>query len=855
MASSITISLSEHAGGVIQVTAVPPTALSLKITSHRMDGHTLVVQASGPVDNLPDQTSCTASWHVSRDDAPTRVVSGGAVPLGVSGSTGKVELRLDVIAAGLLDRGHVSLELTPDFPPYTPCTVGGQVPFDLPCGVEMTGLQSSMMVGHGVQLQPRRHAAFEACTLRLRLSEVDEKGDDDDEDEGAGWDLAWEWGPGESETRAWRVGCTDDDGDPVLTLPDPGEKGSADLRLSVQLQAADGTTTTVSTERCQVARPRLTRLQLTAHNDAMTRFSWEDPGAALRWLRGQPADKDLRLLVEGTITGIAPGFAFPVEVTLWGRRTLAGRPDVEVMEPLTRPVVGATDESGHVEITAINLATIRAQDQLNRYLGYEYFAVLRLPPAATGTSDHIAVAQGLAYDASTFVPFLDEDFATAIAGTNKQTGKTTKELGTGVCSTDLGAIRPIRLPHFGPLGLSVRGTKLVVSSQLHGVLHFWGEAEPKIVLHVDDGTEIELATAARADDPRAMEGSISMRDKRLVGKCLRASIEVTRDDATLDGVHCVGTPAAMEANYECTPQLGPVQWVVEQQGDVRVGRVLCATRFFPTYPGAEKGLRMQVAGYYEGIEGPVPLGVDLRYAIPDGRNDGRAGASGLLEAWVTDQEQIERIEAGRAQVEVWRHYDGGKVYDMAVPKARYEFGTGARCLPAGQIIFASKVSATFKANVLLVASQLGFDPNYLMAVMAFETGEKFLPTKYSSSGAVGLIQFTTAGATTVKSTKTALAKLTAEQQLFEVRKYYQYWIDIKGSVTTLEDAYMVVFCPSGVGQSLDHVLYSAAKDAANGTRHYSANSGLDTDGSKTITKLEAAAKVRDKYQAGLADLG
>jgi len=858
VARSIRIPLAGNAGGLIRVVAVPPTSLSLSITGHEWDGHALVVDVSGPIRNLPDKTSIQVTWTVAIEGKSPRAVSGGSKELKVSGEQGSLQLRLDVLEAQLVGKGRVTIALAPDFPPYTSTDVGGSVSFDLPCGVDLDGLTSSMAVGHRVELRPHRHALWNECTVQVRIRELDDDDDDDrsPEDEGHGWDMIWEWGPGEKDARVWRVGCASDDPDAVWSLPDPGEQGNAELCVEVDL-CADGTRARLSEQRCQVTRPTLSELRLEAHNEALSQLSWNDLDAAIRWLRNQPARKDLRFEVHATIEGLMPGFAFAVELTLWGRKPMPGRADVQVMEPVTLPVIGTTNAEGRVSVTLVDLTALRERDQLARLLEYRFFVVLRLPPACTGTPAHMPVALGLDYDASTFVPFVDEDFAVEIPAEGKRHGKTPRDIGTGVCSTDLDGYRPLRIPHFGPLSLFVRGDQLVASCRLHGELPYWEQAAPKITITLDSGQALPLETAARSDEPRAMEASLPMKDARIKGQCIEARIEVTNGDATLDGERRIGAPAGVETAIECVPALGPIEWLTETRGDRRVGRLVCGTRYFPTHPGASKGLRMEVFGYYEGVEGAVPLGVKLRYAIPDGKSglDGRVGASGLLEAIVEDPEDIERIEAGRTRVEVWRHYDSGKVYDMAVPRARGEFGRGPRSLPRGQIIYASKVSAGFKSRVLLVAQQLGFDPNYLMAVMAFETGEKFLPGHYKSSGAVGLIQFTTVGAGTVDSTKEALAELSAEEQLLQVQRYFEYWIKDKGPVTTLEDAYMVVFCPAGVGKSAESVLYSEAADTRDGTRYYAKNSGLDTDGSKTITKYEAAAKVREKYHAGLADLG
>ncbi|MCH9681504.1 MAG: hypothetical protein K0V04_08730 [Deltaproteobacteria bacterium] len=853
---STKIMLREHAGGLIQLTAIAPTALSMSVDAHRMEGQVLVVELAGTVRNLPNETACTITWIISADDAPARTVGGGSQKLVVQGDQATLEVRLNALHAELIGRLTLTLELTPDFPPYLPSQVAGAVSIDLPCTVTMDGLSDTMAVGQTVELQPQRHAIWDDCTLRLRITEHDDSDDDDsDPSDGVGWDMMFEWGPGESEPKVWRVGCTDDQGEPVLCLPDPGEQGDAELRLQLQL-VTEGSTATLTDDRCLVSRPGLTALHLVAHNEARNRLSRKDPGAAIRWARDQPLTKDLRFTVEAQIDGLASGFGFPVEITLWGRKALPGRPEVEVMEPVLPPMIGHTDHQGYLELTVLDLSIIESPTKLAPLLGYEFFAVLRLPPANTGAETHVPVGQALDYDPSTFAPFLDEDFASEVAVGPQRIGYTRGELATGVCSTDVGTARPLRMPHFGVLHFAMRGKTLVVMCAAHGEFGFWAEAAPEITLALEDGTSIPLETAAQADDARMFEATIDMTDARIVGQCITATIAVTNDSATVDGHRTPDPVDDAETSLDCSPVLGPFSWRVEERGDERIGRLTCQTRYFPTnHPDVGKGLKMEVSGYYDGMSQPVPLGIELRYAIPDGKSKvhGRVGASGLLEATVHDPEQIERIEAGRIQVEAWRPYDDGKVYDIAVPRGRGTIGRGSRSLPNDQIIFASKVSSEFKSRLLLIAEQLHVDPNILMAVMAFETGEKFEPGYYPNK-AVGLIQFTGPGAKTVDSTKDALSKLSAEDQLLEVQRYFQYWIDIKGPVTTLEDAYMVVFCPEGIGKPADYVLYSKATDTAS-EPYYARNSGLDVNRDEVITKLEAAAKVREKFQIGLADLG
>lgn len=147
-----------------------------------------------------------------------------------------------------------------------------------------------------------------------------------------------------------------------------------------------------------------------------------------------------------------------------------------------------------------------------------------------------------------------------------------------------------------------------------------------------------------------------------------------------------------------------------------------------------------------------------------------------------------------------------------------------------------KVSQEFKDKVVLIAADLETNPNFLTAVMSFESGGTFSPSvKNPLSGAVGLIQFMPSTAKGLGTTSQALAQMTAEDQLDFVAKHFKRF---KGKLKTLEDTYMAVLFPAAVGKGSDHVLFTKP------SRVYKQNSGLDINKDGQITVGEAADKVR-----------
>ncbi|MDK9783071.1 hypothetical protein KIT90_16930 [Vibrio sp. B172a] len=160
------------------------------------------------------------------------------------------------------------------------------------------------------------------------------------------------------------------------------------------------------------------------------------------------------------------------------------------------------------------------------------------------------------------------------------------------------------------------------------------------------------------------------------------------------------------------------------------------------------------------------------------------------------------------------------------------------------IAWGAKVSPEFKQKVLLVCKELDIHPDFLMACMAFETGETFSPKikNAAGSGATGLIQFMPATAKGLGTTTEKLAQMTAVKQLDYVKKYF--W-PYRKRINKLEDVYMAILYPAAIGKSTSHALFKR------GTIAYKQNSGFDKDKDGNITLSEISSKVTSKYHKGL----
>ncbi len=150
-----------------------------------------------------------------------------------------------------------------------------------------------------------------------------------------------------------------------------------------------------------------------------------------------------------------------------------------------------------------------------------------------------------------------------------------------------------------------------------------------------------------------------------------------------------------------------------------------------------------------------------------------------------------------------------------------------------------KTSAAFRKKVLEIADRLLIDPNFLMAIMSFESGATFDPKikNAAGSGATGLIQFMPSTAKALGTTVEDLAKMNAVAQLDFVEKYFMPY---KGKLLTIEDAYMAVLYPKGIGKGKDFVLFEKP------SVQYKQNSGLDVSGDGKITVGEACRKVSER---------
>lgn len=152
------------------------------------------------------------------------------------------------------------------------------------------------------------------------------------------------------------------------------------------------------------------------------------------------------------------------------------------------------------------------------------------------------------------------------------------------------------------------------------------------------------------------------------------------------------------------------------------------------------------------------------------------------------------------------------------------------------------VTAEFINGVENLARRIGTRPEYLMAVMSFETGGTFNPALRNGIGATGLIQFLPSTARGLGTTTDQLAQMSSTEQLRYVEKYFDQ-PHLRGKLGSLEGLYTAVLSGSARSNSND-VLFNR------GTRAYEQNP-LDWNQDGRITAGEAITPVAARMYGGI----
>lgn len=152
------------------------------------------------------------------------------------------------------------------------------------------------------------------------------------------------------------------------------------------------------------------------------------------------------------------------------------------------------------------------------------------------------------------------------------------------------------------------------------------------------------------------------------------------------------------------------------------------------------------------------------------------------------------------------------------------------------LLYQEKVSPQFASKVIDISQKLSIQPDWLMAIIDFESAKSFSPSITNSIGCVGLIQFcpdypggdekTIGGKTYYLS---QLKQMTAVQQLDVVYEYYKQY---KSKIVSYTDLYLATLLPSSMNKPDHYVLQAAGLSAATIAR---SNPAFDTAGKGYIT--------------------
>ena len=125
-------------------------------------------------------------------------------------------------------------------------------------------------------------------------------------------------------------------------------------------------------------------------------------------------------------------------------------------------------------------------------------------------------------------------------------------------------------------------------------------------------------------------------------------------------------------------------------------------------------------------------------------------------------------------------------------------------------LFIKILSSEKIAKVVQICQLLAINPNWLLAVIYFETARTMSPQKTNSIGSVGLIQFTRDSANsdvkTINGKRYTLASIKRMDFMQQMDLVYQYYKPYKGKINSFLDTYLVTFFPSALGKSDSYVI-------------------------------------------------
>ncbi len=148
-----------------------------------------------------------------------------------------------------------------------------------------------------------------------------------------------------------------------------------------------------------------------------------------------------------------------------------------------------------------------------------------------------------------------------------------------------------------------------------------------------------------------------------------------------------------------------------------------------------------------------------------------------------------------------------------------------------RLLYEEHISKSLKNKIIKVAKKMGINPNWFMPLIWRES--RFNPAAVNKhTGATGLIQFMPSTAKGLGTSVQALRKMSAEQQMDYVYKFYKPY---RKSIKSYVDLCMATFMPISLNKPMDWVFHHKKASAAVVARQ---NAPFDTNKDGKITKFE-----------------
>lgn len=167
-------------------------------------------------------------------------------------------------------------------------------------------------------------------------------------------------------------------------------------------------------------------------------------------------------------------------------------------------------------------------------------------------------------------------------------------------------------------------------------------------------------------------------------------------------------------------------------------------------------------------------------------------------------------------------------------------------------IFTQKLDNSQLSKVIEVSTKLNINPNWLLAVIYFETAKTFNPSKTNSIGSVGLIQFTRdkAGVNykTINGKRYLLSdigKMNFVKQMDLVYEYYKEVLQItKQPISSFVETYLTTFFPNALGKEDNYIFQTKGLSSSLIAKQ---NPIFDLNKDGKITKIEVENSFKKWY--------